>query len=73
MGYVSKTFRVCDRCKVEEEEEDNGQLDSETGWAELKFTYVSKRWHICRKCIDAYLTFMDNEAVLPVKIIRRGA
>ena len=71
MAYISKSFRVCDRCKLEEES--HGEVDSETGWAELKFTYVSERWHLCPACIIDFLhKFIPNEAVLPVKTIRRS-
>jgi len=70
MAYVTKNFRVCDRCKREEEDKDE-DTDLVTGWVELKFTYVSNRWHICPDCIVDFGKFISNEAVLPVKTIKR--
>lgn len=68
MAYISA--RQCDRCKRIDENQP-GDIDSTTGWAELKFTYDPTRWHICPNCVGDYAKFIRNEAVLPVKIIRR--
>lgn len=68
MGFI--TARQCDRCKRIDKQEP-GDIDSTTGWAELKFTYNSQRWHICPNCVEAFAMFVSNEAVLPVKIIRK--
>lgn len=71
MAFVTKSFRVCDRCGKEEEDK-KGDTDNSTGWAELKFTYVPTRWHICPDCIGDFSKFVANEAVLPVKTIKRN-
>lgn len=67
MAFV--TARQCDRCKRIEEDKPE-DMDSTTGWAELKFTYDPTRWHICPNCVGDYAKFIRNEAVLPVKVIR---
>lgn len=66
-----EVFQICDRCKRINEEAGPDAKNLEAGWNELKFTYVSKRWDLCPPCVEDFGKFITNEAVLPVKVIRR--